>query len=293
MLTYLLFLPLLCLNCQTQPEKENVEINTFKPAKEVGLIQDSLLAEASGIVESKANPDMLWIINDSGNEPKLFLINKNGKTIHSYWLDGIDNNDWEDLAIYTDKSTGKSKIYIGDIGDNFAIRDHINVIVFDEPKFDDPGDTLINEFHNYLFRYEDGVRDAETIMINPDNSNLYIISKREENVRIYEAPTVLTADTMELTYKLSLPVNNVTSGDISPDGDEILIKTYSSILYWKKEDGESIIDPLSRAYESIAYILEPQGESICWAIDGKGFFTLSEKSWSDKQILYYYERNTP
>ena len=294
MISYLLLISLYFLGCKNDSLKENPEMTSFKPSVVMGLIQDSLLAEASGIIASRSNQDMFWVINDSGNEPILFLINKSGETIHSYWIDGIDNYDWEDLGMYTDITTGKNKLYIGDIGDNFAIRDHINVIVFDEPKIQHPNDTILYEYQNYCFRYEDGIRDAETILVDPVDSRMYIISKREEHARIYEAPKNFSAtDTMQLIYKLSLPLNNITSGDISPDGKDILVKSYNSILYWKREKNESLHEVWSRDFELINYVPEPQGESICWAVDGNGFFTLSEKSWSDKQVLYYYERNTP
>lgn len=292
MLIYLILISLFNIGCQTESDNKDPEVSIFKTGIELGLIQDSVLNEVSGMISSRKNPGLLWVINDSGNDPKLFLINEIGIIIHAYLIDGIDNTDWEDLAIHTDHFTGKSRIFIGDVGDNYAIRNHINVIVFDEPIPLNSNDTLIDEYQKFIFQYEDGSRDAETIMVDPVDSKLFIISKREEQVRIYEAPEQLSeADTMQLAYKLSLPINNVTSGDISSDGNEILIKSYTSIFYWSKKDNESILEALKSEHQIVDYVLEPQGESICWGLDNKGFYTLSEKSWATKQVLYYYEKN--
>ena len=280
------------LGCIDRDKSISPYSNEFKPAIKSGTILDENLYEASGLVASRTNIGMFWTINDSGNDARLFLIDAKGNTVHYYWIDNAVNIDWEDLTIYTDDK-GKSKIYIGDVGDNDALRKNINIIIFDEPVFDDPSDTIITDYKNHHFRYPDGAKDAETIMADPITSGLYIISKREQNVRLYEVPVSLNeSDTMDLTYKTSLPFFNVTSGDISSDGKEVLLKTYDAIYYWKRLNNESLQKTMTMAYDSIAYNPEPQGESIAWSSDNsKGFYTLSEKSWARNQVLYFFERN--
>ena len=60
---------------------------------------------------------------------------------------------------------------------------------------------------------------------DPITSGIYIISKREENVGIFEVPKTLSSSTiMTLNQVSNLPFNNITSGNISIDGDEILLK---------------------------------------------------------------------
>ena len=284
----ILFLSLGC-----NDNNEDIATNTpkFKPAISAGTIVDEKLQEASGLVASRTNKGMFWVINDSGNDAKLFLIDDKGQTVHSYWINGVNNNDWEDIAIYSDNS-GKSFLYIGDIGDNMALRKNISLIVLEEPTIINANDTILTVFKNYALKYPDGAKDSETLMIDPFSAAIYIVTKREKNVFLYEVPELLNeSDTVDLTFITNLPFFNVTAGDISENGQEVLLKTYDAIYYWKRLDNESIPETITGIHESIPYSLEPQGESIAWSVNGNGFYTLSEKSWAQYQILYFYERN--
>jgi len=256
-----------------------------------GIIEDYSLSEASGIVSSRINPELLWVINDSGNAPCLYLINKQGKIQHTYWIEDAMNLDWEDIAIYSQERDDHNSIFIADIGDNFAIRDHITVYAVEEPDWTTNKDSTIKISDSFLFRYEDGPRDAETLLVDPITSELLIITKREENVRIYQAPASLSStDTMLLKYTGSLPFRNITAGDVTQSGHEILIKSYLAIFYWTRKESLSIAETLQNEHEILQYKPEPQGESIAWDLDAKGFHTLSEKRDTLAQVLYYYER---
>lgn len=282
------------IGCITEPEKEkDPSLSFFEPAFSAGIIKNQELQEASGLVASRQNPGQFWVINDSGNEAELFLINDKAETIHNYELENCENNDWEDLAIYKDKVSGKHKLVIGDIGDNFSSREDIKIIILDEPRFVDQKDTIIDTYDIYSFNYKDGARDAETIIYDPVSSKLYIISKREENVGVFEVPDDYSAtETKELRHIINLPFYNLTSGDITIDGNEVLLKTYDAIYFWQRNVDESILDVLASDHQTVEYKIEPQGESICWDINGEGFYTLSEKSWASNQVLYYYKKKS-
>ena len=146
--------------------------------------------------------------------------------------------------------------------------------------------------------YPDGARDAEAMFVDPANGDIYIVTKRELKVRVYRAeyPQAIN-DTTVLEYLLELPFgsmgipgNGVTGADISTDGREILIKTYSAVYYFSRENGESIEDALAKTPKTLKYTIEPQGEGICWAADGKGFYTLSEFGSASESIFYFYSR---
>lgn len=291
MLTFFL-IPIYIFTFHLDEHSEELYSQRFLPSVRYAEISDSKLAEASGMVASRTNTGLFWIINDSGNDPKLYLINEKGATVHSYWIDGVINTDWEDLSIYQDKSSEKTQLFVGDIGDNLAVRECIKVLAFEEPTFKNSDDTIISTYNTYLFKYEDSARDAETLMVDPSTSKMYIISKREKNVVIYEAPTqLIDKDTMILSHKGNLPFHNITSGDISFDGSEILLKNYNAIFYWNKAEGETFVQAISKDHELLNYKPEPQGESICWGMEKDGFFTLSERSWASKQLIFFYKRN--
>ena len=291
MTTFLLLFIFLSANTD-DPDSNDLYSLRFKQSLKSGIIQNDKVAETSGIVSSRLNKGLIWAINDSGNEAKIYLLNAKGEIINSWLINGSQNTDWEDLTIKTDQQTGRSFLIIGDIGDNMAIRNHINILVIEEPEFTNTLDTAINKFKKYKFKYEDGARDAETILFDPMTEELFVVSKREDNVRVYGTPKILNeTDTMLLDYKCSLPFHNVTSGDISIDGKEILLKNYNAIFYWQRKTNETIIDAMLKDHELLNYTPEPQGESIAWSLDSKGFYTISEKSWAPEQVLYYFERN--
>lgn len=76
------------------------------------------------------------------------------------------------------------------------------------------------------------------------------------------------------------------SGDISPNGQDILLKTYNNIyLYTTPSQQERVQTTLARDPQRLFYNVEEQGESISYDSLGQGFFTVSEGS--NKEIWYY------
>jgi hypothetical protein len=71
----------------------------FSSAEIAGDIQTSDIQESSGIVASRAHASALWTHNDSGGEPKIYLISTTGEGMGTYYLEGAQNRDWEDIAI--------------------------------------------------------------------------------------------------------------------------------------------------------------------------------------------------
>ena len=85
---------------------------------------------------------------------------------------------------------------------------------------------------------------------------------------------------------ISLETNGPTGGDISPDGAEILLRTYKYIYYWRRDANTSLNETLSLSPVRVHQVVdEPQGEAICWESHGRGFFTISE---GPSQPLLYY-----
>jgi hypothetical protein len=87
-----------------------------------------------------------------------------------------------------------------------------------------------------------------------------------------------------------IPFHKIVAGDISANGEEVLLKTYDHIYYWKRIPGETIIDLLKRKPMRLPYDREPQGEAIGFAQDGSGYFTLSERKNNKPAELIFYKR---
>jgi len=110
--------------------------NAFEARVQLGTIQDAAISETSGVAASCIHPGVLWIHNDSGGMAHLFAVNEAGALLGTYSITGASAVDWEDIAIATDSEDGRDYLYIGDIGDNTAVRSAIQVYKVEEPDVD-------------------------------------------------------------------------------------------------------------------------------------------------------------
>lgn len=287
--------------------------STFASPVRIGTLRGADMSEASGIVASIQNPGMWWIINDSGHPPILFLVDSTGNANAHYRLDGVNNRDWEDLAIRVHPATGKPEILVAEIGDNRSRYDLKHVYVVDEPIFSGnnmAADPVTISTRTYSFVYPDGNRDAETLMVDPIDHSWYIVSKREEEVGLYQfnphyiqrmdqaylhgmgSATDNIAHVDTLQYHLRLPFTGAVAGDISSDGSEILIKSYIQVFYWRRDNNSiSLPNLLMEEGKPQPYIPETQGESIAFGHKPhSGYVTVSEKSSASDQPFFYYPR---
>jgi hypothetical protein len=264
----------------------------FERGKPLSELTNKKLKEASGLAASVENLDMLWTHNDGGHDAEVYLIDKNLDIKLTVTLAGIKNRDWEDITVGPGPDSTKTYLYVGDIGDNEAAYSYKYIYRFAEPVLESARHISILDFDTIIFKLEDSVKDTESLFIDHRSKNLYVISKREEPVFLYELkyPQV-GGDTLTAYKVLSLPFTEIVSADcISKHGD-ILMKNYKKIYYWENENGEDVRTLLKRRPYEIPYEEEPQGEAISWAADGSGFYTLSEKKKKQRSYLYFYSKN--
>jgi len=265
---------------------------------DLGVIEYTPINEASGIAASRKNPGVLWTHNDSGDPNRVFAFNTHGEHLGVYYIDGAGALDWEDMAVGPGPGSGVQYLYIGDIGDNLSQRELKYIYRVPEPDVDSnqtPIDTTIYGTEIITYKYPDGKRDAETVMVDPLTKDIYVVSKRENNVRVYRAqyPQSIT-DTLILEHKVTLDSTQITGGDISPSGLEILIKTYFNIFYWYREPGQELWDALANEPLIVPYVWEPQGEAVGWEPkDSAGYYTISEERLGIPAHLYFYPRLDP
>lgn len=281
--------------CQAQkfPEQDYaykhlpLDSSLFQPGRSLAQLTDPAINEASGLAASRTYPGVLWTLNDSGNEPNLFAIDTNGNTIATLPI-RARNRDWEDLATGPGPDTSRNYLFIAETGDNEAIHDSVIIYRLSEPnpyaacKAPQSADTI-------KFRYPDGARDAETLLIDPRTRDWFIVTKREDSVRVYRLPYPQQPGVMlKPSYCGSLPLWYVTGGSISPDGAKILLKTYPEIFYFERGPDETLDAALFRTPKSLPYVREPQGEAVAWAADCQSFYTLSEERANIEAVLYKY-----
>ena len=263
-----------------------------------GRLQDKHMDEISGISASGIHNGIYYVHNDSGDTSRFFAITPEGKIKSVIYYKGdptekLGVRDCEDIAVGIGPAKGKSYVYMGDIGDNGAVRKYITVYRMEEQKSWIGKDSVLKaDAVPVHFKYPDGPRDAESLMIDPIEKLIYIVSKRTDSVTVYTTPLNFKAnDTLTLTKRCKLYFNGfrpfkwITAGDISKDGQQVLLKDYVKVYYWKRSNNEPIWKTMQRKPTELPYKEEKQGEAIGFTPDGKGYYTTSEGVFAP---IYYY-----
>lgn len=269
----------------------------FMEGVAVGTVTATGLVEASGMVASRRNGGVLWTHNDSGDIARLFAIGTNGALLGEYRVVGAAHVDWEDIAVGPGPDAGVDYLYIADIGDNAAVRNSVTVYRVPEPQVDAgqaPGVFDLTGAEAIRFTYPTGPVDSESLVIDPVTGDLFILSKRQSPSRLYHAAAPLTAGTTTMmTDRGSLHETYAAAADITADGSEFLVRFNTevsgteSIYHYRREAGQTLWDAVLAGGVRVPYTIEPNGESVAWAGDGGGYYTISEGA---NPPLYFYQR---
>ena len=237
-------------------------------ASPVGVTRDRTLTdprivESSNLVASALHPGLVWTTNDSGDSARVFGVDKSGKTVALLHLRGARARDWEALAPGKD-ADGKPLLWVGDLGDNRSSWPTVRVYRIAEPSQLGEQDVA---WTGYDLRFPDGPRDAETLLVDPADQRLYVVSKRVDGAAVYEAPARLRTDRVNVLTRVASAPSVVTDGSFSPDGKVVALRDY--VWAWTSS---SVRGP----WHKVSLPLEPQGESLTWSSDGKAILIGSE-----------------
>jgi hypothetical protein len=289
---------------------------TFAPPEPVGTVPDtSWFDEVSGVVESRTSPGVLWAVADSGNAADVVALDHAGHELGRFDLGtaaGATNVDWEDLAIGPGPG-GVDHLYVGDIGDNGPTfedddsdRGSISIYRFAEPDVDlgdlpvtvaVPAADVTRIEATYPDVDESGApdrQDAETLLLDPITGDLLVITKRlglpdtpeapgSPAARVYElpaphgaGPTVMAAAGVVSDADVWL-----TGGDVSADGSQVVLRSYSGAFLWFRQQGASVADALQGEPCPVPVgdpaALGNQGEAIAFTGGTAGLVTISEQ----------------
>jgi hypothetical protein len=220
--------------------------------------------EASGLAHSRRVPGRYWTHNDSG-QPVLFALDSRGAVTGQVRVTGAAVEDWEAVAV---GPCGKgSCVYVADIGDNEAERRQITVYRVPEPE-GAGGSAPAEVFHA---TYPDGAHDAETLLVAGDR--LYVVTKGDTGpVAIYRFPTQLPAgSTVRLervgkTAAAPAADLRITDGDVSPDGQWVVLRSKSALTFYRAADLFSGQWRPSATVD-VTTLKESQGEGIAFGSD--------------------------
>ncbi len=262
------------------------------PAETEGL-EDPLLVEVSGLVASPSQPGVLWMHNDSGDDARLYAATPEGKALLRLVLDDVEWTDAEDIAAAPCPDGSGPCLWVADTGNNRADRDEVFVYAIPEPTVD--VSQGIHEEHvdaaalwRFPLRYPDGAFDSEAFVVLPDASALVLLEKRDgpaSRVAVLEAPFVRDGvNTLDVRGTIPSPGVEITGGrmitgaDLHPNGERMLIRSYTGVFEVFLGDGESALDLAGKAAQTVTLgpLSEPQGEAIAYDATGKGLWTVSE-----------------
>jgi hypothetical protein len=257
-----------------------------------GTIHDRNIGEASGLAVSLLHEDVLWVINDSGNSASVYALNPKGELMGTLNIQGVRNNDWEDLASF--EYEGRPYILIADVGDNYAGREAYFLHLIEEPDIKKASDLFflsVKPSWSVTYTYEDGPRDCESVAVDTINRKILLLSKRDKPPVLYELPLTKQNGAVARKYAEIKPLpqrtqdntdfskhsNQPTAMDISSDGLSAVVLTYDSAFYFSKEKSADWATVLSGSPKEIRFPPLRQAESVCFNRNGSSIFITSEQ----------------
>ncbi|WP_050671389.1 hypothetical protein [Luteipulveratus halotolerans] len=256
----------------------------------VGTVTDPALIEPSGLAASRVNPGVLYTHGE--DNPYVLAIRSSDASVVGRYAASTVPWDWEDAAVGP-CPTG-SCVYFGDIGKESG-RPGPQPTTFAIHRAAEP-DLAAGEtsgtlpVETFRFAYPDGAKNAEALMVHPVNGAIYVLTKSNTGWSgIYTFPQRVppTGDgvtTLKKVGELQLPTrpgdpnfSKVTAAAIHPNADRFLVRTYKAVYEFgrpgKSLDKAFVADPVR-----LTDTAERQGETIEYARDGSGYFTMGEEN---------------
>ncbi|WP_298504041.1 hypothetical protein [uncultured Maribacter sp.] len=249
------------------------------------------LNENSGIVSF--NEKFVWFVEDSGNADKIYQTNFKGKITKTLEIKNATNKDWEDLT--KDK---QGNVYVGDIGNNHNKRKDLVIYKIANPEEEKGKKTKAEEI---TFYYPEQKKfppkkkylyyDAESLFYK--NGYLYIVTKNRSHpfdgkAFVYKVPAKKGHHKAELVDTLNLCKDwnfcQITSADISPDGNQLVLLSYGKLFVISDFKG----DTFSKGkIKTIDLGTSNQLESVCF-LNKKTLLLSDEKKGPTGRNMYSF-----
>ena len=151
--------------------------------------------------------------NDSGGDPKLYYLDKKGKIVFERTLEGVKNNDWEDIT------KDDQFIYVANMGNNFDTRKNLSIVK--TPIDPSSSEAELIEFNypeqvKFTTAYSQSQYDAEALITIDDYLIILTKNKLKKITEIYALPKI--AGKYEAKKIGSLNTQSIiTGGDYDPE----------------------------------------------------------------------------
>jgi hypothetical protein len=180
------------------------------------------------------------------------------------------------------------------------VRSTVKILRIAEPAVDltwasNPPSLNFAAVESFILRYPDGSYDAETLLVDPLTSDLFVLTKQANVARMYRANLngLPNMATVTLAFVRTVPFDVASGGDISADGTQIILRQENFARLWIRCDSESISNAFNRQPSAVPVIGEPDepnGEGIALLRDGTGYVTISE---GQNPAIYFFRSICP
>ena len=189
-------------------------------------VNPGMIDEASGIADSKMNPGFLWVQQDSGNPNDIALLSHDGGflkvIILKQRLIAIGKIWHWPMVLFT-----VLIIFILLILVIIILHFLLFYLSFCGTL---SGCNCVANVDKIIYQYPDGTHDAEAILVDNKTKDIYIITKKDAPSRIYKlAFPQSTSAVNTASFSGSLSFSGVTCAAFSPDGKEMVVKTYTAV----------------------------------------------------------------
>ncbi len=258
-------------------------------AKELCVVQDPQILEASGLAICRTAKNTVWMHNDSGDVPRLFLVGFDGATIGIVNVKGVTAFDWEDVCSF--EIDGESWLLVGDIGDNARKRGVTTpvcqLLLLKEPKLDasvpttTASEVSIDVVRTIKFEFPDGLYDCESLAVDTTTKQILLVTKSDPfTCAMYSLPLTLTSGVETLKAERVTPISATfaTAMDLSPDGRQLaIVSMLGGVMLTRKDpQKDSWADASINSLTTLTLPNRKQGESVCFTTDGNSLLLNSE-----------------
>ncbi|HEX8636768.1 MAG TPA: hypothetical protein VF692_01800, partial [Pyrinomonadaceae bacterium] len=228
--------------------------------------------------------------NDSDNQNIIYAFDAKGEHLGAWRVAGAKNYDWEDIAAYKTPN-GECFLYIGDIGNNVRGRGDFVVYRVKEPQISAADKSANNKnarptavAEAIKITYPEMRHDAETLLVHPQTGDVYVLTKRLSGASgVYRLSANYSIDKTNTLEKIAdftvpaVPNGFLTGGDISPDGNRVVICDYFNAYEIALPGGEKDFARIWQQKPVVVPLGErQQGEAVCYGADGTTIYATSE-----------------
>jgi hypothetical protein len=213
--------------------------DAWGPDLEIGRVNDPSLDELSGLAVSRANPNVLWTHEDHLGEPAVYAMDILGHVLGKVTLEGVENADWEDIAI---GPCGEIDcIYVGETGDNDKDRTRHAVYRFPEPTVD-LAEGIDERVEPDVLAYDwpEGNHDVEALAVTRGGVPVLLTKHYEGAVsQVFTFPELREGEvtTLEFIGVVSTGLTEdetgtaaATGADLWPDDSRLVVRTYGHLF---------------------------------------------------------------